>query len=336
MALKRTNDALKETLISYQELVHNLRSLPEEDANVLFKRLRTENDPVSVLVDLNAMNGSRGIKGHKNHNEMGTKPDFTPQQNRFVLPADWGTDEDLQTLKRHPNAYPTIDSSIESFMDNVACTNSRNLPETPDIAIHSGLDDLNIRNWSKVRISNEDAAKTVSLFLQQEHPIIGLFDEYTFIGDLVSNKTAYCSKFLVSSLLAFSSQGYTSLDPSAFSRSYDFEMEAKAIWKEGKEKDEPITIAALVILYEAIGSHGENHIASKYLTAAEDMCKRMRLFGVEDSKTEQDLSTLAPETQDAYRRAAWGAFDVLRYVVMFLFKSLSLMINTAPILSSMS
>ena len=68
---------------------------------------------------------------------------------------------------------------------------------------------LKIAFWTAVQVSDEFAAAVISLYLEANHPIIGLLDIDLFIQDLVGCKLDFCSPFLVSALLAFASVSLT-------------------------------------------------------------------------------------------------------------------------------
>jgi hypothetical protein len=75
------------------------------------------------------------------------------------------------------------------------------------------LSQVNISRWTCVPISNEFAAEAISLYLDTDHPFLGLFDAELFVGALVEGSSDFCSSFLVSSLLAFASVGSCSISP---------------------------------------------------------------------------------------------------------------------------
>lgn len=68
---------------------------------------------------------------------------------------------------------------------------------------HRRLQDLNISRWTNVPIGNDLAARIIKLYLETDHPLLGIFDPYLFINDLVDGATNYCSSFLVNTLMFF-------------------------------------------------------------------------------------------------------------------------------------
>jgi hypothetical protein len=78
-------------------------------------------------------------------------------------------------------------------------------PEPASTYYDKRLASLNIEFWTTVRVTSHYAASAISLYLETDHPVFGLFDAELFITDLIDCKFGYCSPFLVSSLLAFAS-----------------------------------------------------------------------------------------------------------------------------------
>ena len=62
---------------------------------------------------------------------------------------------------------------------------------------------LRIAYWTTVPISNNFAASVISLYLTNQHPVLGTFDAGLFLDDLVAQKLRYCSPLLVNSILHF-------------------------------------------------------------------------------------------------------------------------------------
>ncbi len=60
-----------------------------------------------------------------------------------------------------------------------------------------------ISTWTKVPITNEFAARVISLYLETDHPLLGLFDADLFLDDLVSGQINFCSPLLVNALLCW-------------------------------------------------------------------------------------------------------------------------------------
>ena len=63
------------------------------------------------------------------------------------------------------------------------------------------LEAINMVHWSTVPVTDKSAAMLVSRFLNADNAIIGFFDPETFLEDLFTGTTRFCSSFLVNSVL---------------------------------------------------------------------------------------------------------------------------------------
>lgn len=106
-------------------------------------------------------------------------------------------------------------------------------------------------------------------------------------------------------------QAYASRDPSALSRSHEFEAEAERLWLVEKRHDNIVTIAALTFLYISMGCHGRGEEAKKYTNDVSEMGMRLKLFGVDDALDENDTTSLSGDAQSQTSYAAWGGFNTL-------------------------
>jgi len=81
-------------------------------------------------------------------------------------------------------------------------------PALPPTFVDPLLQNIDIRFWTNVSVTNELAAGAISLYLQTGHPILGLFDSQLFLSSLVACNTEFCSRFLVNSLLAYATVSF--------------------------------------------------------------------------------------------------------------------------------
>jgi hypothetical protein len=89
-----------------------------------------------------------------------------------------------------------------SFVGDFSSSDSREQQTTPMVDFcHLRLQGLNISRWTNVSIGNGFAARVIKLYLETDHPLLGIFDPYLFIDDLVDGGTNYCSSFLVNTLM---------------------------------------------------------------------------------------------------------------------------------------
>lgn len=102
--------------------------------------------------------------------------------------ADHGTGSDAQKEK-------TMDPSTLS-------PGLRSLP-TAGRYIDSRLALLDISRWTDVPMNSHSAAEAISLYLVNDHPLLGFFDANLFLDDLITGNTRFCSKLLVNALLGW-------------------------------------------------------------------------------------------------------------------------------------
>ncbi|KAF9701168.1 hypothetical protein EKO04_000294 [Ascochyta lentis] len=304
--LKRENIALREKLAAFQDIFEQLQSRTQHVAHDIVQRLGAGTNPTDVLKTL------RGESPHTLLSEQAAA--------RAVLPAIH-SDCELELLVRHPKAYCVLDLPVVAqdtvntlFLDDRSSHASQLevVTSTKDSFNHprycdSRLEKLNIDFWTSVPISNHHAASATSLYLETHHPIWCFFDASKFIGDLVQcrvDSSSTCSPLLVSSLLAFALQGYSSIHPETAKYSYQFEQQAEKLFSAEGTVDSLPTVAALALLYTTIAVHADVPRAMKYLIAAEDAAKRMNLFREPDPATFGSPKTIAATSQ-----TAWGLFN---------------------------
>ncbi|CAG9950937.1 unnamed protein product [Clonostachys rosea f. rosea IK726] len=63
--------------------------------------------------------------------------------------------------------------------------------------------DLDISYWADVAITNLFAARIVALYLRTDHLMLGIFNPRLFVLGLVSKRSVFCNRFLVSAVLYF-------------------------------------------------------------------------------------------------------------------------------------
>ncbi|KAJ4340815.1 hypothetical protein N0V87_002167 [Didymella glomerata] len=314
--LKRENISLREKIVAFQDIFEHLQSRAEHVAHDTVQRLGAGIAPADVLRSL------RGESPHSTLSEQATA--------RAILPAVH-SDGELELLVRHPKAYCALDlpvvaqdtvsnlflggESSQVYTKQLEQVQSTEKPSNHPKYCDTRLEKLNISFWTSVPLTDEDAASAISLYLETHHPIWCFFDASQFISDLVDCKTdseSTCSPLMVSALLSFALQGYSSVQPAVSKYSYQFEEQAeKLVAAEGKIDSLP-NIAALALLYTTIATHGDVPKAMKYLTAAREAADRMDLFGKPDPATYGSPKTVAAASQ-----AGWGLFNFLVQMVQF-------------------
>ncbi|KAK2007085.1 hypothetical protein LZ32DRAFT_542628 [Colletotrichum eremochloae] len=171
------------------------------------------------------------------------------------------------------------------------------------------LKDLKINYWTDVSMTDDYAARVISLYLTTDHPLLGVFDPRLFISDLVGRRHAHCSRLLVNALMYWACQMYTAVDKKAVLYAESFCQEAEKLWLLERDNVTVLNAASAQLLSLAYLGHGKDHYVLKYLAAALKMGTSMFLFGVEPSQALKEIERIPPQAQRANSYTAWGIFN---------------------------
>ncbi|KAK8005239.1 hypothetical protein PG990_011276 [Apiospora arundinis] len=171
------------------------------------------------------------------------------------------------------------------------------------------LSGLHIAAWTTVQVSNELAARIISLYLKTDHPLLGTFDPDLFVSDLITQQKRFCSSLLVNALLYWGTQMYSAIDKGVNKHARLFCAEAERLWSEVKHTDTLLNMAGAQLLSLAYMGHGKDHACLKYLAEAVKMGERLKLFGREDAIGEEAQREMSVDDQSAASFAAWGLFN---------------------------
>ncbi|KAJ3942151.1 uncharacterized protein N0V96_007645 [Colletotrichum fioriniae] len=220
-----------------REMLSQLTAMPDDVAHQTLKKLKFAVDPYAALraIRPSGPRDAREILPHISSNvefELTRRhPILYPQTRRLgrlempedvdsrpskVARVEDASEEGSILEDRRAPEYPTVAEILEDDSSTASPRPSRAFdsaffvppmgpipPPTPRIRNEPRLKDLNIAFWTVVPISNQDAAEVISLYLETDHPILGLFDADLFLNDLVNGEVRYCSSLLVNALLAF-------------------------------------------------------------------------------------------------------------------------------------
>ncbi|KAL1603916.1 hypothetical protein SLS60_005508 [Paraconiothyrium brasiliense] len=328
-ALRRENNTLN-------ELIHHLRIMPVDAAQSILQGLRNSANPESILKDIK--NGKLlTVQPSQRETALAALPPVYSETEFNLMVDHPAAYPPLDLTHDAMLAKSTLLDSIRGLaharppesapgIPTASASSSRTLSDDPqDILsaqaepnvltdglfpgdIEPTLEDLRIQYWTTVDVTDEFAASAISQYLENDHPTLGLFDAQLFVKDLVQRRHECCSSFLVTALLAFACQAYTSKDPDAAAKSFEFEKEADVLRRAEKE-DSVLTTAGLSLLFLSHGGHGSGR-EMELLHEASDMAKRIKLYGVKTVLDEEQISSLSPAAQRALSHTAWGVFNL--------------------------
>ncbi|KZL86468.1 c6 transcription factor, partial [Colletotrichum incanum] len=340
MALKRENQMLR-------DMLSQLTAMPEDVAHQTLKKLKFAVDPFAALRSIrpSGPKDPREVLPHVHSNiefELTRRHPSAYPQTRRLSRIEMSESMASRPAKIARVAYSSEEEhSVSGDSDHLVTTETTEyspsfaskvpprpydtaffvppmgpVPPPPPIHRDSRLKNLDIGFWTVVSIANHDAADIISLYLETDHPILGLFDLDLFLDDLMSGQVRYCSSLLVNALLAFACQAYAAKQPEASRWSQEFEEEASKLWLAQNDDTLP-TITALALMIQSCGCNGKGELDVRYIKEAAAMAKRLKLFGCPDAYTFADLSHLSEAKARATAQAAWGVFNVLSMTSQF-------------------
>jgi hypothetical protein len=185
------------------------------------------------------------------------------------------------------------------------------------------LEHVKIWQWTSVPIPDTLAARAISFYLINEHPLLAFFEADLFVRDLVSGTGRFCSPLLVSSLLAWScvshrslplvsdvsnemKASYSQFEPRAQALSFAFIKEAKLRWGDLEDYNNVTTLSSAMFLVLTCNQQGQDRVGLFYLDASAEIGCHLGLFGDKDT-TMSDLDD-DDELRIAASFAAWGSF----------------------------
>ncbi|KAH8197843.1 hypothetical protein TruAng_007990 [Truncatella angustata] len=317
---------LRNTTHGLNRILNYLRDAPEDAATAVFMNLRSGKASFTHLATSLESNASF-IDSRFLLNSGGCQKETASLSFRLELNGYYPNafpalapleiaDLDLQLLD--VNSTTTIDTTSRkrrySSRNRPAAT-----PTTPNqvlpiqpltsrdtIVIDGRLDHIDFQRWTSVDITNVLAASAISFYLENEHPILAVFNADLVIDDLVRGSGSFCSPLLLSSILAWSFAGLAQSNLTARQLSIEFLAEAKCRW-EGRRRDDLDTVSAAILMTLTCNHHGNDRDGLLYLDASAEIGRRLQLFNHEVYPV-SSVSDRDEHHKAAASFVAWGAF----------------------------
>ena len=197
MALKSEVETLQRLLQERTNLIDAIRNAPEDEVSTIVERLRSTEDLSAVISSYQG-----GIGGPSLLSELASA--------RAVVPStECGIE--LELVMRHTKMYPSLEPPSPSSIASASLLGGSNQstssngtpisPSDPNTYCDPRLELLTVSYWTRIPIDNALAARTISHFLQTDHPVLGFFDADLFLRDLVGQGLNFCSSFLFHSIM---------------------------------------------------------------------------------------------------------------------------------------
>ncbi|KAK8013763.1 hypothetical protein PG991_009356 [Apiospora marii] len=228
-----------------------------------------------------------------------TRPDDSPPWHggmMFVIPN-----------RSAEAAHIDNDSAAASFRAQQSAPNRS--PRWNDGFCDARLKSLRVRHWTSVPIPNEAAARIISMYLETDHPLLGMFDPDSFISDLVEHREQSCSVLVVNALLYWGCQMYTAIDKSVAQYTELLCDEAERLWTVAEEHDSLLSMVGAQLLSLAFVGQGRDHKVLHFLDAAIRMGTRLGLFGVDQDVAKIRMEAIPESSRAAISNTAWGLFN---------------------------
>ncbi|KAI1130265.1 hypothetical protein F5Y10DRAFT_289717 [Nemania abortiva] len=290
------------------ELLGSLKTLPKHRALMLLNGLRAQGDLATVLSEFS--DAEQAIEELDTSSSLFEAELMATSPNTYTIlrPIDLSGPTESHVL--HPtNTHPCFAHSSLSFHALVP----RILIETdidPSEAIQycdDRLSDLRVDFWTDVFVPSDFIARAISLYINTDHPLLGLFDTDLFITSLVDMQTRFCSRFLFHSLMYLACQMYSAFDKNSMQYAEVFSQAAEELWEN--EADSCLAMAGAVLLSVSNLGRGKDHDAVLgYARYALEMGQRLGLLSVEPEGFPQpSFKTKEEERFNSY--GAWGTFN---------------------------
>ncbi|EKJ69927.1 hypothetical protein FPSE_09877 [Fusarium pseudograminearum CS3096] len=174
------------------------------------------------------------------------------------------------------------------------------------------LRQVDVSKWTDLPIPNEFAIRVIALYLNNDYPVLPLFNVDLFLQDLAQNRPYFCSRLLVSALFAWGCQAYTSMHPKAASWGSLFYLDAQAQWNQ-LDRREIVTlcnISASQLMTMASVTRGRDELAFVFHRAGVEIGRAMGLLNVDpQSQSAAAWAHGYPDWQKAASYTAWGIFN---------------------------
>jgi hypothetical protein len=197
-----------------------------------------------------------------------------------------------------------------SVLDSAETANTPTSTQPPPIDSHwtLRLRQARFSDWTDVPMANDEAIRVASLYLEVDHPLLGLFDVDLFLQDLLNVRSRFCSRFLVEAFLSWSFLEHGS------DQAKTTEMllaTATKKWEDGQVLDSLPNVQALQLLSLTTCFLSQGNASKEFLHQSILMGSRMNLLS-----SRSDSVLQAPpfeEDRKAMSQAAWGLFAFATY-----------------------
>ncbi|KAI0098541.1 hypothetical protein GGR51DRAFT_552531 [Nemania sp. FL0031] len=287
----------------------SLKTLPKHRALMLLNNLRIPGDLATSLAEF--VDPEQAIK------ELDTSSSLfeaelvatNPNTYCFLRPIDVSVLTESHLLLPTSTTFELDESGDTHVDDDSSVRHFGGLVDPADAIQYcdNRLSNLQADVWSDVLVPNEFIARAISLYINTDHPLLGLFDTDLFITDLVGGQTRFCSRFLFHSLMYLACQMYSAFDKNAMQYADTFAQIAEELWES--EADSCLAMAGAVLLSVSNLGRGKNHdTVLTFARYALEMGQRLGLLSTQPTDSPPpSFQTKEEERANSY--GVWGTFN---------------------------
>lgn len=302
------------------EAIALLNSLPPTQVQPTLLDLRDLNRDTEIIA---ALRDIVGIKAQHQSDTSASFIQFLKLNHPFTYPAfepinPMETSSYLKQLVNPKRIVPPhhlenlpVKSDLARKRDTQETTDDKQPATTPGPPPRDpALNELDMSKWTTVPVSDDFAAKAISLYLATDHSLLCPFNRDLFIQSLiVPDLGAYCSPSLVNALMFWCCQSYASNDPGAIDKVELFRIEAERLSEAETNPYTALNMATEMFLSLGYLMQGKDHASLRHLSKASNIGIQLCLFGVPEGIGQAALNRMTPDEIHATQYPAWGVFN---------------------------
>ncbi|KAK0661688.1 hypothetical protein QBC41DRAFT_307295 [Cercophora samala] len=319
-ALKRRFVDLEDKVNIYEQVYAILRSRPQHEANSVFKRIRTGDDPRSILRHVehgDLLLQLRVVPESRYRYEfpfMSPLPSWLQTQDNPYLESliyEWELERPRSPIKSPKRKARQVEDRRSESEESTTPGPGPYLKPFHAAEVHDSLiDSTEPSKWTAVTTDNTLLRSLLRSYFLHEYQWFSAFQKDYFLDDMVKDRRQFCSPLLVNAVLALACHTHRELPDRAEywnprTLGYGFLTEAKRHWEleQAGGRNKLTTIQAAIILNLVYNLNAMVKLGWRYTIQAVDMAHKMKLF-----KKPENWETLDSKVRAGRDFTAWSLF----------------------------